>query len=120
MNDVEKKLPSRSNTRKTRKRKLKNLGYAGAISAALLLSSCGNSDSDLTKLSKEHDDAVGNVMKEKEELKEAQENVKEKQEELKEAQENVKEKQQDIIDAQKEEAELRIKLQQAKVNPEKE
>lgn len=113
MNDVEKKLPSRSNTWKTWKNKLKNLGYAGAISSVLLLSSCGNSDSDLTKLSKEHDDAIENVETQKEELKDAEEA-------LKKAQEKVQEERQDVIDAQKEETELRIKLQKAKVNPAKE
>lgn len=112
MNDLEKKLPSRSNTRKTWKNKLKNLGYAGALSSVLLLSSCGNSDSDLTKLSKEHDDAIENVTTQKKELKNAQE-------ELQNAQKKVQEEQQDLIDAQNKERELRIELQKAKVNPAK-
>lgn len=88
-------------------------GYAGAISLALLWWSCGSGDSDLTKLSKEHDDAVENIATQKEELKKAQEV-------LKEAQEKVEVEQQDLINAKQEEAELRIKLKQAKINPPKE
>lgn len=69
-----------------------------------------NNDSDLTKLSKEHDDAIENTKTQKEELKDAQEN-------LKNAQEKVTKEEQDVTDAQNKEADLRIELQKAKVNP---
>lgn len=82
------------------------------MSSVLLLSSCGNSDSDLTKLSKEHDDAIENVTTQEKELKSAQE-------ELKSAQEKVQQEQKDVIDAKNKERELRIELQKAKVNPAK-
>lgn len=104
---------SKSNTWKTRKSKIKKFGYPIALSSVLLLSSCGSNDSNLTKLSKEHDDAVENVTTQKDELKTAQEK-------LAKAQEKVQKEQQDVINAQQKEAELRTQLQQAKVNPSKE
>jgi len=104
---------NRSNTRKTRWKKMRTIAWIGAFAiGTTFMTSCGTSDSDLTKLSKEHDDAVENVTTQKEELETAKE-------ELKAAQEKVKEEQQDVVDAQKEETELRVKLQKEKVNPAK-
>ena len=107
--NCEKKI-TRSNTWKNLRKKLKNLWYAGAISWVLLLSSCGGHESNLTKISKEHDDAVENITTQKEELKDAQED-------LKDAQAKVAKEQQDLIDAQKKEGELRKEVQIEKINP---
>ncbi len=101
---------TRSNTWKSLRKKLKNLWYAGALSSVLLLSSCGGNESSLTKLSKEHDDAVENTATQKEELKDAQE-------ELKHAQTKVQKEQQDVYDAQKKEVQTRQEVQKAKINP---
>lgn len=108
MKTPEKKLP-KSNTWKTLKGKLRKYGYPVALSTILLLSSCGGKESNLTKLSKEHDDAVENITTQNDELQDAKEN-------LKKAKEKVKKEQQDVIDAQQKEAELRSKLEQAKID----
>lgn len=104
MKTPEKKL-SRSNTWDTWKKKLRQLGYAGALSSVLLLSSCGTKDSDVTKLSKQHDVAVENIKTQEKELKNAEQ-------ELKDAQKKVEQEKQDVIDAKKEEIRLKDELKQ--------
>jgi len=64
----------------------------------------------LTKLSKEHDDAIENITTQKDELKDAQED-------LKDAQEKVTKEQQDVIDAINKEIKLKQKLEKEKINP---
>ncbi len=105
MNDKEKKLPSRSNTWKTWKNKLKNLGYAGAISSVLLLSSCGVKTSDVTKASQKYDNAI-------EKVEDKKENLKNKEEALKKAQEELQKARQELIEAQKEAAEAKKEVKQ--------
>ncbi len=92
--NCEQKLP-KSTKWKTRKKKLKSLGYAGAISSALLLQSCGPKDSNVTKISKEHDKTIEHVEK-------AKDNLKAKEISLKEAQEVLQKARQNLIDAEKE------------------
>jgi len=92
---------------------LRRIGLATSAGLALTLStSCKNTDSDLTKLSKEHDDAIENVTTQEKELKSAQEEFKKKKK-------KVRQEQKDVIDAKNKERELRIELQKAKVNPSK-
>jgi len=105
---------NRSNTRKTRWKKMRNIAWIGAFAlGTTLMTGCGgNKESDLTKLSKKHDAAIENVKTQEEEKKEAQE-------ELKEAEKKVEKETQDVIDAKEEKEKLEIELKKAKINPEK-
>lgn len=105
---------SRSNTWKTRWKKIRTIAWIGAFAlGTTFMTGCSEKkESDLTKLSKKHDAAIENVKTQEEELKEAKE-------ELKEAEKKVEEEAQDVIDAKEEKEKLEIELKKAKINPDK-
>ena len=107
----EKKISKRSNTRKTRARKIALITGLGI--ATIFNTGCGgNNESDLTKTSKKLDDKI-------EQRDDDQEDLKDLQEERKELDEKINKKEQEIVEDNKEVNELRIELQKAKVNPPK-
>ena len=104
MKTESKKQASRFNTRDTFSKKLKTLGWAGALSLLITLNACWPADLNVKKSADKFQQKTEKVDKLKKSLKN-------KKEDLKELQDDIKNIEGDITNAEREAAEAKQELQ---------